>query len=321
MAVTLQVKKAATLALKTYIGLEEDESIMVLCDEANRDIGLTFFESASKITDEAFYFEMPTMEIDGREPPAQAYKMMTEVDVVVCPASTSIAYTKARKKAADLGVRIALMPAITGDTIKRCFTKNFSQTEETTRKVFEKISKGEKFRVYHENGTSLKFEKKDREIFASPIALLNIGEGGNLPSGEVFFSPRENRINGIVVLNGTVSTLGNLESPVEIFIRKGKVNKVAGGGNAKRFSRLINKSGDMGKYIGKIGIGCNEKAEFSGSMLEEEKVLGAISLGFGNNIALGGKLQVDQNVTAVLRESTLFVDDKIVIKDGKFVEE
>ena len=97
----MKLKKACTHALKDMMGIVDDETVLVLSDENMTELGLTLYESAKKLCEEAYYMEMKPRMFDGEEPPEQVVEMMKAVDVVISPTTKSIAHTKARKKSSE----------------------------------------------------------------------------------------------------------------------------------------------------------------------------------------------------------------------------
>lgn len=319
MAAKSKLNKAAQIALQEFMKLDEEEILLVVTDDEKRDIGLAFFDEGKRLCEEAFYIEMKVREIDGEEPPEQIAEMMESVDVVVCPTTKSLTHTDARRIAANQGVRVGTMPGITAETMIRCFDPDYQQTVETTKKVYDRIKKGKEFHVTSEKGTNVKFVREDRRMFQSTGVLRNIGESGNLPSGEVYFAPIEEKINGTIVFDGSFGGLGLLENPITVDVVDGYGDKLSGFALAKRLSRMINKFGEKARTICKFGIGTNEKAELCGNILEDEKVLGTVHFAFGNNVSMGGNLDVPIHLDGIVTNPTLIVDGEKLIDKGKLL--
>lgn len=66
-----------------------------------------------------------------------------------------------------------------------------------------------------------------------------------------------------------------------------------------------------------MGIGANEKATPSGSPLEDEKVMGTVHVAIGDNITYGGKVKAPVHLDGIMKNPTLVIDGKTVIKDGQ----
>lgn len=316
----LKLQKAARIALKEYMGLEEGETLLVLTDELLREIGQALFEAGQIISKEAIYVEIKSREINGQEPPEQVAELMKSVDVVVAPTSKSLTHTKARREASKLGVRVGTMPNITVDTMIRCLNPNVDKVIETTNVVFEAFNDVKNVTVTSKRGTNLSFSIDGRKAIASTGVLKNIGESGNIPSGEVYIAPIEESVNGLLVIDGSIANIGLLTHPIYLEIENGVVKKISGkGGEARFLGRLINKYEEGSKTVGEFGIGTNPYAKLVGEILEDEKVLGTVHFAFGNNISFGGKINVPLHIDGLVTKPTVIFDGKMIMENGKLL--
>lgn len=316
----LKLQKASRIALKDYMGLDEGETLLVLSDEKMRDIGLSLYEAGTLIAKESFYLEMKSREVNGQEPPEQISELMKSVDVVLAATSKSLTHTKARRDASKLGVRVGTMPNISPDTMIRCLNPNVDKVIEITRNVFNAMQNVSTIRVTSKKGTDITFDAKGRQIIPSTGVLRNIGESGNIPSGEVYMAPIEGTTNGMLVFDGSIAGIGILTHPVYIEVENGIATKISGkGGEARLFGRMINRYDNDSKSIAEFGIGTNPFAKICGEILEDEKVLGTVHFAFGNNISMGGTINVPLHIDGLINKPTVYFDDKKVMEEGKLL--
>lgn len=52
--------------------------------------------------------------------------------------------------------------------------------------------------------------------------------------------------------------------------------------------------------------------------MEDEKVMGTCHIAFGNNKHFGGRVDVPFHVDFVIKKPTIYGDDILIMKDGKF---
>jgi len=318
----LKIQKAARIALKDYMGLEESENLLVIADPKMREIALAIYEAGIIIAKEAFYIEMREREVNGEEPPEQIADLMKAVDVVVAVTSKSLTHTNARREASKNGVRVGTMPGITEETMIRCLNGNIDKVLEITKKVHNAFQNVSKVKVLAKHGTNVTFDTTNRKSVASTGILRNIGESGNLPSGEVYIAPVENSVNGIIAFDASIANLGVLTHPVYIEVKNGVIKKISGrGGDARLFGKLVNRYGEKSKTVGEFGIGTNPYAKVCGEILEDEKVLGTVHFAFGNNISFGGTIDVAFHIDGIISKPTVYFDDKIIMEDGKLLLE
>ncbi|MGQ9819536.1 MAG: aminopeptidase [Candidatus Kapaibacteriales bacterium] len=242
---------------------------------------------------------------------------MKEVDVIVAPTSKSITHTDARREASKLGVRIATMPGITEDTMLRCLSADSKKIQVLTEKVAKRMENVTTIRVVTEIGITLPI--KGRKIIQSTGILCKFGEFGNLPSGEVYLAPLENKSQGVIIFDGSIAGIGKLNSPVLVRVVNGYAVEFEGDYEAKTLFEMLEPLGKPAFAIGEFGIGTNYKAQITGRILEDEKVLGTIHIAFGNNITISGNIAVHSHIDGIVTQPDVYFDDVLVMEKGKFL--
>jgi leucyl aminopeptidase (aminopeptidase T) len=314
-----KLEKACNIALKDYMGLSPEETLLVVCDEQRRDIGLAIFEQGKALGKEAFYVEMKARELNGEEPPEAISELMMQVDVVVCPTTKSLTHTKARREASNSGIRVGTMPGITSEIMARCFSADYTKIIETTELVADKLRTASRVRVETKAGTDLTIPMKRRKVLTSTGVLRNIGESGNLPSGEVYLAPWEDKTNGILVVDGSVAGIGLVNDPIYIEIVDGYAEKITGKEEAQKLIQMLDSVGRDARAVAEFGFGTNYKAKICGQILEDEKVLGTIHIAFGNNLTMGGKINVPIHIDAIVKKPTVNFDDEVIMDKGRLL--
>ena len=175
--------------------------------------------------------------------------MMKSVDVVLCPTSTSLTHTASRRDAAEKGVRVGTMPGISVETMVRCLNADAEKIISMTKSVAEKMRLASYIRIVTEKGTDITMPMKDRKVLESTGVLRNKGDWGNLPSGEVYLAPWEDKSFGKVVIDGSMAGIGMLSEPITVEIKDGYAEKIEGGDDAKKLIALLDKPGRIGKII------------------------------------------------------------------------
>ena len=67
-----------------------------------------------------------------------------------------------------------------------------------------------------------------------------------------------------------------------------------------------------------LGIGTNYAARLIGVILEDEKAYQTVHIAFGTNVGFGGNNQADCHMDGIIKNPTLYLDDKLVMLDGVF---
>ena len=312
-----ELKNAAIIALKDCMGLQKEETLLIVCDETKREIALALHEAGKELCKESILLEMNSREINGQEPPRQIAELMKQVDAVICPTSKSLTHTNARREAAALGVRVGTMPGITVDCMVRCLNADYEKIIALTEHIAQKLVGVKNIRVVTNKGTDLFMPVDGRQILPSRGVMRNKGEWGNLPSGEVYMAPWEDKSNGRLVIDGSMAGLGMIKTPITIEVVNGYAEKISGGEEADRLIALLEKSGRESRAVAEFGIGTNYKAQLTGMILEDEKVFGTIHIAFGNNISMGGNISVNSHLDGLVNQPDVYFDDELIMEKGK----
>jgi len=108
-------------ALQVNLGLENNETVLIVTDAEKCQIGQAFKEAALEITSQIDFLEIPIPKFIGEEPPDFAAEKMLSADVILMPLAKSLSWTRARREATQTGARIGSMPQITENIILRTF--------------------------------------------------------------------------------------------------------------------------------------------------------------------------------------------------------
>jgi len=311
------MKEAARIVVEDCLGVKKSEEVLIIVDEKTRRIGDALFDAAKSLGAEAVLVEMLEREAHGSEPPRMVAEAMKSADVIIAPTSKSLTHTKARVEANKSGARIASMPAITEDMMTRTMSADYAKIKERSLKFRNLLSQGSEVRLTTPAGTDLTFSIAGREAMADTGILHDKGAFGNLPAGEACMAPVEGKTSGVAVIDVVMAGVGLIKTPIKLVVKDGYVTKISGGAEAKALSQLLAGKGEEVKNIAELGIGTNEKATPSGSPLEDEKVIGTVHIGIGDNIIFGGKVKAPMHLDGIMKNPTLVIDGKTVIKDGK----
>ncbi len=314
-----QLEEASIIALRDCMGLQKEETLLIVTDEIKRDIGLALHEAGKELCKESVLVEIQSREVNGQEPPVYVAEMMKQVDVVVCPTAKSLTHTDARRNAVKEGVRVGTMPGITIDAMARCLSADYEKIIGLTHHLAQKLEGVSTIRVTTAKGTDITMPVKDRKIIPSTGVLKNKGESGNLPSGEVYLAPWEDGSNGKVVIDGSMAGVGVITEPIEIEVVNGYAEQIKGGIESQKLIDLFEKAGRDARAVAEFGIGTNYKAKLTGMILEDEKVFGTIHIAFGNNLTMGGNISVNSHLDGLVTEPNVWFDDEMIMEKGKMV--
>lgn len=315
-----KLDKACRIAILDCMNVKKKEKILVVTDEKKLEIGQALHLNALNLGLNSTLVEIKSRKINGEEPPSEVADLMKKFEVVLCPTDKSLTHTDARRNASAMGVRVATFPGITKDVMIRGLSSDYKKIARLTIKMKKLFEKTKIVRVLAANGTDIKMDISGRTAIASKGLFHKPGEGGNLPTGETFAAPLEGKSNGIFVVDGSMAGIGVIgKIPIRIEVKNGYATKITGGNNAKKLIEMLDKYGKKARNIAEIGIGANENAKLSGMILEDEKVLGTCHIALGNNITMGGLVNVPIHLDGVIKKPTILFDGKEIMKSGKLL--
>jgi len=194
-------------------------------------------------------------------------------------------------------------PHITLDTWNRAIDIDYGLLRRRTKKLAKIMSRADEVHITTENGTDLWLSLKGRRVLSDNGDFSKIGEGGNIPCGEVYVGPKIGSMNGTWVLDGMIPLhTGEIlmveDSPLTIKWENGYIKSVMGAKASLLLesikwgedeARLLFKGAKAAQYAknarhcGELGIGLNPKAELAGTVLEDEKIMKTFHLAIGMN--------------------------------------
>lgn len=315
-----KLDSASAIAIRDCMGAKKNEKILVITDEIKREIGISLHENAVRLGYESLLVEMKSGKINGEEPSDVVAELMQKYDVVFCPTAKSLTHTDARRSASAKGVRIATFPGITKEVMIRGMNADYKKISALTVKLQKILETGKDIRVTAPAGTDISFSISGRKAYASKGLFHASGESGNLPTGEAFLAPVEGSSNGVFVVDGSMAGLGLIKNAnIKIEVENGYATKISGGTLAKKLKVILDKVGKEARNIAEFGIGTNDSAKLSGVLLEDEKVMGTIHIALGNNVSMGGSINVPIHLDGVVKKPTVWMDSKLIMKDGKLL--
>jgi len=317
---TTALDRASQIAIVECMGAKGNEKILVITDTDKYEIGHNIFMNALALGYETLLVEMKPGKVNGEEPPAEIAELMKKFDVVFCPTSKSLTHTNARREASGKGARIATFPGITNEVMIRGMNADYKKIAVLSIKLKNILEKGKHIRVTAPAGTDISFSIEGRKSYASKGLFHSKGESGNLPTGETFLAPVEGTANGIFVTDGSFAGLGLIKNiNISIKVKNGFATDITGGTPAKKLIKMLDGVGKDARNIAEFGIGTNDSAKLSGVLLEDEKVMGTIHIALGNNVSMGGSINVPIHLDGVIKKPTVWMDGKMLMKNGKLL--
>lgn len=313
-----QLAQAAKTVVESHLGVNEDEQVLVICDEPRRGIGLAIFDAAREVGAEALLLEIIERPNHGAPMPDAVAAAMAQADVIIAPTTKSLSHTAARRAASDRGARCASMPLVTEEIMARALRADPGGLKRLGSAYAHALTEGSRVHITAPGGTDVTLDITGREAISDDGDLASEGAFGNLPAGEAFLAPVEGAGEGSIVFDGSLSPDGATDTPVRVELKDGHIVS-AEGGPAPGFMALPEEYGQQAWDIAELGIGTNDKAIITGNVLEDEKVASTIHIAFGNNATIGGTNEVASHHDGVVRDATVEIDGEKVLDGGRLL--
>lgn len=319
---------SARSVIRTCLQIRPFEPVLIVTDPESSAIGRALYEAAAEVTDRTLMMMMPTSHKKGSEPPDYVAELMRKQDVVILATKSSLTHTKARINASRTGrTRIISMPGINEKMFSiGGMTADYNALQKEISGLTSIFRRKRDVRVTSPGGTDIRFSigakwrTDDNGICNRP------GQVMNLPSGRVFVFPKEDTMNGTIVIDG--SWEGNLiQEPIIMEVENGIVTNISESEISEKInsifaevSKPLNKSkAALVKTVAEFGFGMNSRAKVVGNLLEDQVVRGAAHFVLGDNSAYGGKNNIGLQMRGVILKPTIELQDIDLVKDGKII--
>jgi leucyl aminopeptidase (aminopeptidase T) len=309
-----QLVAPASSALRNVLDVTARDSVLVVTDAATARIGSAFAAAARDLGATAAIYDLPENDRPLTGVPPALTEAVRDRSVVVNAFRADVAEVPFRvqlclllEKRDDL--RFGHAPGINEAMFREGpLGVDYTAMRALATRLLAAVDEAVCFRLTSADGSDARIAVQARAFWCDLRARP--GKGVNLPCGEVYCAPVEVGADGVLVVDGTVSSLGLPPAPVRITLQRGRI--VALECAESRFLGQVEAllaADDEARIIGELGIGVNPGARLVGNMLEDEKALGTCHVAFGNNEDMpGGRNRSSVHHDFLLRAPTLVVE-------------
>ena len=288
-------------------GVKSGEKVLIVVDTSTPvSIGNSLFEAARNLGCEVMMINMLPRKRHGEEIPHPIAEAMKNSDVVIAPTTFSLTHTQARINACKAGARVASMPGITEKMMTSGgMTADYNEVNELAIRLNKRLVNAKNIRVVTDSGTDITFDLEGCKWHMDTGLCHEKGCSSNLPAGELYIAPKD--ANGVFTVDGSMSGLGLLDSPLGFTVRNRYVTDIKGK-HAEKLVAMLDKVGEKARNIAEFGIGINPKAQLIGNVLEDEKVGGTVHIALGDNSTFGGDVIAGVHLDGIITKPLLFVN-------------
>ncbi len=316
----LDLLKGLQSIVEACIPVRAGERVLVIAYDEPRSmrVGEMIMSIAGSMGAEAVLTVMTSREIAGHEPPASIAAAMKNVDAIiqVCE-KASVAHTTARKEAAAMGVRFALMLDVPLDDLKKGVSRSdIQRIKDQTVGLANVLTKGKVARITTPFGTDLTLSLDGRE--GIPINPLGPGLYTIPYYAEAAISPVEGTAEGMMVADLAMRGWGHLlREPLRCRVKAGRVVEISGPAPDGDRLRKIAATDENAALIAELGIGTSHiiPGEMKGTTQDFAR-LGTVHIAIGRNNDIGGKTWSRIHQDGLMSMPTIEVDNVCILKDG-----
>lgn len=318
-----RIRRNAKILVDVCGQVRPGERALIVADGSCRRVGAILARAAAKSTTSVSFLTMAGGAMHGAEPPAIVRRAMAKADVIFGISKSSMAHTEARLAATKNGARYLSLADYSIEQLSRpSLGVDFFRWARVAMNLKKVFDAGKKITVTTKKGTDLTIRIAGREANFCPGFCAKPGTLGSPPDIETNIPPLETESDGVVVVDGSIpcKAIGLLKKDIRIRVRAGRIVDIDGGtAQGRALKRMFEDKPEKARVLAEFGVGLNPKARLCGLMLEDEGCLGTIHLGFGSNATIGGRNRVNFHLDFVIRDPTVFVDERVLMRSGALV--
>src|SRR5207249_11471091 len=146
-----------------------------------------------------------------------------------------------------------------------------------------------------------------------------VGRHAFVEAAGIEVSADEKSGEGIIVFDKPILSLlseGRIET-LELTVAKGRIIKFSASTQQEAFRRWMrNGKGDRDRF-GFFGFGLNPRLRHG--FTQDDKVLGGVTIGFGDNTDKAGRNKADSGFWASVTKATVTIGDRLIMKEGRLL--
>jgi aminopeptidase len=168
-------------------------------------------------------------------------------------------------------------------------------------------------------------EKTDLRVGIAGRTWINCCGRENFPDGEIFTSPVENQIEGLITFSFPGIYMGKEVEDISLRVSNGHVVEARAKKGEDLLRALLTTDNGAG-FFGEVAIGTNYQIQqFTRNMLFDEKIGGTIHMALGDSmLEAGGTNQssIHWDMLCDMRDQgEIYADGELFYKQGKFIED
>ena len=259
--------------------------------------------------------------ISWEEPPERLWKLVAECDVIIDYRAELLALTQAIRATDRSRLRILYMQGAFNYLRPLILEEDLDEMADLGRRITDIVRVSSRIRVTSQSGTDVSAD------LIQPVTVTYDDARAREPGTEDYFpggmwstAAIEGSMNGVSILDGSLHPTGILRQPVKLTWEKGRITDIEGGWQAQQWKRWLDSFDEPEIYKhSHMGGGLCRTSMLSGHDWEDLIMYGSALFAGGNNIYHGGKQAGESHFDANVLGATIYLDDQMICKDGKYL--
>jgi leucyl aminopeptidase (aminopeptidase T) len=307
--------EAADILVKVCAKVSANEAVLIISDKAqDAQILEALKQAVERVGAKPRVVVYDSLE-GGKLPPPYEFAF-SNVDVVFACSAEPFPY-EYLFDCASKGARVISMFRINTSTLLRTIQVDYEELAEELEELGRRLEKAKIAEVKTLAGTNLVMELAGRKARLATGLAHNRGDITFIPAGLVAVAPKEFTAKGRLFIDGTIIGAGRVQKPIMCMIQRGRLTDLADDQAYPLLRHRLSKDEDA-NVLCELAVGTNPKAKTVGGV-EDECVRGTISIGFGDNTLLGGKIRSQNHLDVTLLKGTLILDGELVVEAGQIL--
>jgi len=330
---SVEFDKVAKTVMGNYLGVEEADDVLIVCDEKRLRIADALALAANKLKAIPAILVITkklrkTNTVRDGILSGGIEHAIREMDVVIlCLANVQAELEFRRRFIREVRrspVRVANLPGINEDAFKKMgIAPSLTEIERVGNDIARLLSNGQKVRVTSPSGTDIEFELYGRRVppEISTGYLLQPSTWGNLPGAEVYVAPKAWTANGTIAIDVTIDQDHRMTSPIMFEVKNGRVRANSIRSTDMKATKLLSRTllKRNGDALCEFGVGLNRRIKSpTGITLIDEKIYSTAHFALGDNVEFGGEIDARIHYDMVFYRPSIWIDGKQIIRNGEF---
>jgi leucyl aminopeptidase (aminopeptidase T) len=296
------------------------DSALVIADEGTDDAVVSAFVGA--LEEVGCSVEVRRVRPADLSPDADPAEICRRLSVgfptlLIGVGGASVYHSAFGRVTADRGGRVLALTGCVVDTLTSgAIDADFRALERPTLDLASRLSAAERLELTTAAGTRLVASLRDRPGHACTALATTPGARTGCPDVEAFIAPVEASVEGVVVVDGSSTTLGLVDAPITITVERGRAVAFEGGDHASHLASILRGHGAPALQLAEFGFGMNPEATLVGRIIEDEGMYGTGHVALGDNVTFGGVNSASIHVDLVYYAPTLLLDGEPIFSAG-----